>query len=333
VEYGDGQQMTNKKSLLQLIAIAGWFAISLACAGGLPETSPPETEKEPPEGVAASSTKLHAPAGWAASPLPFLIRATETQPSWQHFPAVKEIHDVTQIPKYWKDYKADGSCRWGGGSSGVFKEYRGKWSFRKTHFNVKYRVTVDIPTECGPESKEDDFCSRTEEGSPGDWTLSAARFIVFTTPAGEEKLRVVGCYSGKGALIVPEQPGCNWVISDGTSVEALEENYQDYFGARILLAGGDQIEMLRVIEGVSEVLLETVSSRPKHLQLGSLIDVDQAKNAREGVIEVLYGLQQKELGMNIIASLEKQGATVTHRVYEQTQAPVIIAVGSDSGIR
>jgi len=36
--------------------------------------------------------------------------------------------------------------------------------------------------------------------------------------------------------------------------------------------------------------------------------------------------------MKIVASLEKQGATVTHRVYEQTQAPVIIAVASHSGI-
>ena len=57
--------MKNEKNLIQISLFAGWFAISLACAGGLPETSPAE-KKKGQETTAASTTP----------PLPLLLEAS-----------------------------------------------------------------------------------------------------------------------------------------------------------------------------------------------------------------------------------------------------------------
>jgi hypothetical protein len=289
--------MKNEKNLIPISLIAGWFAISLACAGGLPETSPAE-KKKGQETTAASTPP----------PLPLLLEASGEP--------ISEVTDAQVIAEHWGHYRSRMSYTYESDGKYIFSDIRmgpdgldgdkieGTWSFKNGTL-----------TETG---------GSVEETS----VFHHARLIV--NPRGkmmdtcpnkyvENKISLVGCKQS-------DQTHCDWTIYRGS------EEYDTHYGVRVLQAGGLRSEVDAVVKIAAKRIMAEVNNPENCHAGGVIIDVASAKNERNGVLEVLYCASHKDFAMNIVASLEKEGATVTHQVYEQTQAPVIIAVGSDSGI-
>jgi len=285
---------------------AALILIGLACSGG-PDVAP--TAVIAPEDVATPLPATPKAPSAAPPPLPLILDADGE--------ILKEHTDAGVIPELLSNrasgiFSDDGWWVWEDIVQGLpVAKCRGDWSVKQKHLLITGECEeLDCP---GKEKCPPPFEERL--------SMRNVRLFQHTKDKGNFATYIIGCVEGKGT--------CTKWAGIGRSTDWLSNPWARFhFGIRILQAGGPRKDVDEVTRA-TQALLKSV----REYDTTTLIEVDHAKNHREGRIEVLYVSTYRDLAMKMVTALEQRGAKVTYRVWEQDKAPVIVAVGADSGLR